>query len=91
MEKITEVQAKKLAEEIKQNDCVVKYIGIESVPYKNTIEKYKFFPEELKNRKVYSFHECDKYGTASSQYYIDLEGNIYRDTLPINGECVKVE
>ncbi|AJD31472.1 MULTISPECIES: hypothetical protein [Clostridium] len=91
MKKITEIEAKNLAEENKQNGCVIEYIGVEDVPYKHAAQEYKVFPDELKNKKVYSFHELDKYGAASSQYYIDFEGNVYRDTLPINNQCVKIK
>ncbi|ACA44347.1 hypothetical protein FDC22_05955 [Clostridium botulinum] len=93
-EKIDIEKAKKVLESIKDEDLEIKYIGIEKVIYDETKKPYKTFPVELKNKKVYMFDAFigkDEDRATRYQYYVDFDGNVYRDDYPINATCIKIK
>lgn len=100
-DKISKKQAEDLAREVSKKDSEISkinYQGISKVPFDN-IDKskspYRIFPKEIMNKEVYVFEGIngnseDNYVTAC-MYYIDLGGNVYKDTLPSNGECIRIK
>ncbi|ACO86033.1 tetratricopeptide repeat protein [Clostridium botulinum] len=91
---ISESKARVLVESVKPSDITLNYLGIQIVPYSHITTPYKAFPQELKNKKVYVFEGV--YGKsdgsyAISQYYVDLSGEIYKDTYPSDGKCIRVK
>ncbi|APH17621.1 hypothetical protein EXN25_09980 [Clostridium botulinum] len=91
---ISESKARVLVESVKPSDITLNYLGIQTVPYSHITTPYKAFPQELKNKKVYVFEGV--YGKsdgsyAISQYYVDLSGEIYKDTYPSDGKCIRVK
>ncbi|APQ77469.1 TPA: hypothetical protein PTW06_001840 [Clostridium botulinum] len=91
---ISESKARVLVESVKPSDITLNYLGIQTVPYSHITTPYKAFPQELKNKKVYVFEGV--YGKsdgsyAVSQYYVNLSGEIYKDTYPSDGKCIRVK
>jgi len=91
---ISESKARVLVQSVKPSDITLNYLGVETVPYSHITTPYKAFPQELKNKKVYVFEGVYGKGDGSyavSQYYVDFNGKVYKDTYPSNGKCVKIK
>ena len=94
---INENTAKELVKKKSVKDKYVlhlEYLGVKSVPYK-TDTPYKYFPDELKNKKVYVFEGLsssdEKVSVALCQYYVITNGDVYKDTFPSDGKCIKID
>lgn len=88
---LSELKAKKLVEDIKDEGVVIEYLGIKKVPYADIKQTYKVFPEELKDKEVYVFQAlCSNKTSVICQYYVDSNSDIYKDSYPQNTECMKI-
>ncbi|MEW9094866.1 MAG: tetratricopeptide repeat protein [Clostridiaceae bacterium] len=93
---ITKEEAEKLLLSIKEKEEEVKYLGIAKVPtYPLEVSSYEKFPEEIIEKEVHIFERIMKCGENSGfsrgRFYVDFNGNIYKDTYHANLECVKVK
>lgn len=65
------------------------YSGLKEIP-KETPEAYSYLEECLLGKIVYEFENKINDEYTAALYYVDLDGNVYRDTVPIDGKCIKV-
>ena len=94
--RVTKEKAEALIKTIKNKDEKIEFLGIENVPNipKDSIP-YRKFPKEIENKKVYIFDAFIEYNTDDcvtvGRYYVDFNGNIYKDTYPSNLECIRIK
>lgn len=93
---INESKAREMVESIKDKEVAyVQYLGVKVVPYTHIKTPYKFFPDELKNQRVHVFEGLsstnEKVSVALCQYYVDMDGNIYKDTYPSSLKCIRMK
>ncbi len=49
-----------------------------------------YIPEEARGKTAYCFDESDSTETTVANYYVDMQGHVYRNTFSSDGKCVKV-
>lgn len=93
---ISKDKAQELVEAIKDTDVAcLQYLGIKTVPYSRIKPPYRTFPTEIIDQKVHVFEGLsftDKsVSNALCHYYVDLNGNVYKDTYVLDRNCAKIQ
>jgi len=86
---LNENKAREIVESIKGESAgSINYLGIQLIP---SITSYALFPDELKS-KVHVFEALDKGNNHTiCQYYVNSNGSIYKDTYPMDLNCIKIK
>ena len=83
----TEAKANKLAMEfaVLNNHTELVYLGIIKIGLSS------YIPSEARGKTAYSFEVDDHSDDAAiAVYYVDMQGHVYRDTVPIDGKCIRL-
>ncbi|MPM67423.1 hypothetical protein SDC9_114345 [bioreactor metagenome] len=85
--RITEAQAYNLVNSVSHSEypnSKIEFIGIIK------IESSDYIPPEARGLAAYCFDESNDTDTTISNYYVDMQGHVYRNTFSSDGKCVKL-